>query len=463
MKKKKFFIKEILKTGKISQDEFNHVVQKILNPFQYSIYKMRFDKEGNIKNGMKYIAEQFNCSKQNIEQKLNVIYKTIEKHVKSININITGFTEDMDFETKANILIETIDKLHRLPYKKECIFPNDETSQLDFYMLLCERMETINEKIHNNETLSKEEKYIRNLFNKIEKHLEITTVTPKTQQLINTIDELQRLPKTKQLNGGNSERIFDDGTDQRRYYDVLLADIKRIRKKQYEKKELTHLEKQKIFDYNKVRDTIDKYADVISYKPRRRQTVYLSELENLDNKTEALIDTIRDLKRLPKVSIDYANTPEKVFDDGTNQRSFYISLRKRSGFLANQKKQGAQLNILDEKKLACYEKLVKLLEFYPITYYQGKKLIKTLCNDLNIDLETNPQLLAKSFREVYVKLRYLQDNNIDYLNDNNEIHEIMYMSEPNMIEKYNITIDELIKAYIDGTLGLEDSIKILTK
>ena len=179
MKKRKDFISDIYYSMNITKVTFNKHVKNILSDKQFEIYKMRFDKDGNIRLTAAEIAGQLHTSRQAVDETLNKIYAKI--------------------------------------------------------IILCKRLKIdvdVNKKIDRPKVYN------------------ITEVREKTKELLLSIKILERLPREKALNNNVSERVFSDGTDQRRYYDSLLRDAKRIKIKSDEGEELSKAEAQKLYDYN---------------------------------------------------------------------------------------------------------------------------------------------------------------------------------------------------------------------
>jgi len=77
----------------------------------------------------------------------------------------------------------------------------------------------------------------------------------------------------------------------------------------------------------------------------------------------------------------------------------------------------------------------------------NKEKISDLCNQYKIDIKNNKSIFNKSYNEVYSKIMYILELGINLINEDGELHEIFYMSDANMQEKYNISLEELIKKY----------------
>ena len=132
-------------------------------------------------------------------------------------------------------------------------------------------------------------------------------VTPqeKKEELIKTIHELGRIPKPLSNNGGKSERVFRDGTDQRYFYYGLQQSYKKLEEKEY----LTDKERQTKEDYEEIQKVLELY-----------------QMSSQEQKEE-LIKTIYGLGRLPKQKQYNEGISEKMFRDGTDQRQYYERLR----------------------------------------------------------------------------------------------------------------------------------------
>ena len=78
----------------------------------------------------------------------------------------------------------------------------------------------------------------------------------------------------------------------------------------------------------------------------------------------------------------------------------------------------------------------------------NKESVKELCEQYNIDYQKNIKLLKRvSYNELYSKLMYLVDNNIDYIDDKGILHTIFYMSSSVLEEEYGISLQELVSKY----------------
>lgn len=166
----------------------------------------------------------------------------------------------------------------------------------------------------------------------------------KKDQLIETINELHRLPHSEINKKDNiPERIFTDRTNQRGYYN-------RIRKLALEYKEkskntiLTKEEQQIINDYDEIQKVLEQY------KPKIELTDHSKEL----------IKTINELHRLPKANI--GATPERVFKNGTNQRSYYDTLCNK--YIKVKDKSENELSYYDKMTIYNYTEIRKVLKQY---------------------------------------------------------------------------------------------------
>ena len=54
---------------------------------------------------------------------------------------------------------------------------------------------------------------------------------------------------------------------------------------------------------------------------------------------------------------------------------------------------------------------------------------------------------------------FLIDNNIEIKDDNGIVQIIMFMSDINMQEKYNVSLEELLCKYINGEKNIKEIVK----
>ena len=158
-------------------------------------------------------------------------------------------------------------------------------------------------------------------------------------------------------------------------------------------------------------------------------------------KKEELIKTIEELGRLPKSASNNNGVSERVYRDGTAQRNYFDRLQQKYKKIDKNK----VLNEDDREVVEDYEEIRETLN--RITVIRQQELV-SLCNSYGIDTDKNKSILKKSYDEVYVKICYLNDNNLSIVKDE-EVHEIFFMSDINMQAKYNVSIDSLINQYIN--------------
>ena len=77
---------------------------------------------------------------------------------------------------------------------------------------------------------------------------------------------------------------------------------------------------------------------------------------------------------------------------------------------------------------------------------KNKDIVIELCNEYDIDYQSEKSVLNKSYLELYVKIMFLRDNNIPIVL-NGKLHEIFFMSDLNMQVKYQVSLENLIEKY----------------
>lgn len=389
MRKRRDYISDIYYSMNVSKATFNKRVKKILTEKQYTIFKMRFDKDGNIKMTSEEIADQLGTTRQAVDNILNRIYESIIILCKRLNISV-----DVD---------KKIDR---------------------------------------------------------PKEYNITEVRDKTKELLLSIKTLKRLPKEKNLNNNVSERVFSDGTDQRRYYNGLIADVRRIKLKIEDGLELTRIEAQKLFDYYEVMKELSHYK-IVRQRPLIRTVNYSSQINELREKTTVFIRDLNQTHKLPENKYaDFFNTGEK-FDDGSDKRNFYTALRYKGKHAKNKFLKGENISSLDKEKIIALKLIDNVLSFYPARFYDNKLMLLDLATSLDLDIDKNKLLLSKAYGEVYAKVRFLIENKIPIIDNNGDVNPIMFMSNEEMIEKYGVSLEELTDIYVNGVINSELSEEVI--
>ena len=99
-------------------------------------------------------------------------------------------------------------------------------------------------------------------------------------------------------------------------------------------------------------------------------------------------------------------------------------------------------NLSNERK----ELLLKIGMVFSIK--KNKEDIHFICIINNIDEKVNKDILKTiSIQELEVKIAFLKENNLNITDDKGLLIDIFKMSNSNMKEKYQITLEELINKY----------------
>lgn len=395
MKKRKDYISDIFYSMNISKTTFYKHLRNILTERQYNIFKMRFDKDGNVKMTSVEIANQLGITRQAIDLTLNSIYaKTI---------------------------------------------------------ILCKRL---NIEVDVNK--------------EVEKPVEVSepTVSKHASELISSIIDLKRLPGEKRLNNMVSEKVFsDNGADQRSYYDHLLVDVNRINGKIERNEELSKLEKQKLYDYNAISEVLEACSPKGKNRRRHEKRKYDSKkvIDELRSKTIEFIKELNRCHKLPESKFADEFSVGKKFDSGTDQRMFYDSLRHKGKQSKIKFNKGEPITKLNREKIISLKLIDNVLSFYPSRFFHNKLLIMDLASNFGIDVEKNKLLFSKYYGEVYVKIRFLIENNIFITDNNGFINPIMFMSDSEMIDHFNVSNEELTDKYLNGLIDSELSKEVIKK
>ena len=449
MKKAKDYMNQLITELKLNEEELYKLLKEILTPTQLKTYYYRFDNEGNIVKTMDEIGNILNCTKQNVNIILNKIYKLIELEVLKRNPEFKSKTKKSK-KSKKRQLMETIKQTHRLPnYNKKF---EDGTYQRKYYKNLLYNYNEVQKKIKNKLELTEKDKIIIKDFEDINKLLieyeDEIVISEKAKELIKTIKKLHRLPQIRHKK--EPEAVFSNGTDQRNYYNYLSFSKNPIIKKKEQGITLTKTEKQILFDYAEIVKVLNKYQKLPTKNPVCK------------TKKEEFIQTIYKNHRLPKRTDFNYGIVDEYFSNGDIQRVYYENLRWKASQYKKLQNEGYILNDYQLKIINDYNEISNVLSFYPKKYNQYRALIIKLCNYLNIKLEDNNILMNKSFYEIYVKIAFMIENNIP-LTENGKINKMIYMSDINMQEKYNVSIEELVPKYINGSINCDNAFKILEK
>ena len=124
--------------------------------------------------------------------------------------------------------------------------------------------------------------------------------------------------------------------------------------------------------------------------------------------------------------------------DGTDMANWFSRL-------ANEVKVIKKESLKDEEsleKLKVYNEIKEFLNYYPRYKKDNIFLVSNLCKCYGINICDD--LLVKPYREVYSKIMFMLDSQLDIQSN----IKMLYMSDYNMQLKYNISIDEMIDEYI---------------
>lgn len=432
--KKNQLIETINELHRLPHAEVNNQPERIFND--------RTNQRG-FYNRLKKIALELiekakNTSLTEEEKQIVNDYKEVEKVLDQYKpkIELTEHTKE---------LIESIKELHRLPKANigsipEKVFKSGSNQRL-YYDTMTNKYKKIMDKPE--EELTFNEKLILFNYTEIRKVLQqykkairhTISKEEKKKQLIDYINKYHVLPP-KEPDENDEEAFFADGTIKRIYYFTIQQKNNQLSKLT---RNLTKEEQQIINDYKEIKKVLR------TYYPKN----------SLDYKLNRLISIINEKHKLPN--------SQKDPKDNVNYKIFYDILTRAIRRNKRKIENNIPLKEIDKRYEEMIIKVNNVRSFHP----KGKKeniiLIKKLCEALNIKLELNEQLISKSFSEIYSKIRFLQENNIPFLNDKGQINEIMFMSDLNIQEKYNVSLEKMVNKYIFGEFDVNKSIELLKK
>lgn len=341
-----------------------------------------------------------------------------------------------DIYSKNTMLINIIDKLHRLPRRKtdgirEETF-NDGSDPYNYYLNLKLTYESILRR--GNDFVTLEDIETLDDYNRIQAAL---LRNDKVSQLIEIINDIKRAPLS-----GDKDVKFSDGKSsyvyymklREKYYTVLVSN------KTFET--LNSEEKNIIRSYLLVKKYIEKYS-----------------------KKKQLIDNIKRIKGVPAKEFN-GDESQSFFTDGVIQRSFYYNLVNCARKLEKRYYSGEILNLHDLELIDDYHEISNVSSFFVKNKESNLNTIKRLCYDNHIDISLNEYLLEKSAYEVYVKIKFLLDHNLSLVDYNGIVNSIFYMSDYDLFNTFNVTMDDLVNKYINGNenpYGIEYQKKAIKK
>lgn len=175
-------------------------------------------------NHLRYLVSKI-YDKQNTNKPLNLREKEVLEDYNDIK-------ETYDLYSKKTQLIKTIHELHRIPKAKTInnVEPErrfeDGSDQGMYYINLRHSMSVVYKKTLQGKKLSLNDLEIIDEYQKIQ---DVLNLYSKKTQLIKSINQLHRPPKSKNQNHGIPEKLFEDGTDQGQYLINLIKRVQSIK------------------------------------------------------------------------------------------------------------------------------------------------------------------------------------------------------------------------------------------
>lgn len=177
--------------------------------------------------------------------------------------------------------------------------------------------------------------------------------------------------------------------------------------------------------------------------------VRISKLISLDSITQLEIDKIKKAEFIKKTR-ELGHKPRKPQRRKKGEVAFLIDGTDMGSWFSIQSSKARNIRLakdisLEEcEYLEIYDEIKRIANYYPIRKRDRKKLIKELCLEYGIDIDSNNDLLDKPCSEVYVKLRYLKDIRLDI----NKNMRMFYMSDFALKKSYGVDLDWLLDTYI---------------
>lgn len=386
--KKNSFIK-LFEQYNLNNPEINQVFLSMLSPRQLEIYYLKFNKDGSTYCNSSEVANFLGYSKQYINQQLKSIINKAILAEKEYKMQIKRNSIQCNISPKAKELINTIKKLNRLPKRKERnnneseYTLKDGTDQRTYYINIQSKIKYIENKL-GIQNITSEEKQILYDYYKIKealqniknmsiiteestrkKYIKSLVTTEKTQRILETIDNYDR--KTNVI--PTIKIIFKNKDSLKHHYTYLCTQASKIKEKKAKGKYLSFYEEQILFNYSIIKGKLEYLINSIKNKQNKQ----------LSNKAQTLINTINTIQRLPLIKSQNNNHSEFIFDDGTDQRQFYINLKSQVSKILT--KNNNQLSFLEKQKLYDYnviETTIKNIESARKDNPKIEELIKTI-------------------------------------------------------------------------------------
>lgn len=186
----------------------------------------------------------------------------------------------------------------------------------------------------------------------------------KKEKLIETIDENHKIPSKK------SKKSTKESIEQYSFYTSIKRKATKVEEKIKKNKTISEEEKMIYEAYNEIQSHLNKIT--------------------LSKKAELLIETIKEIKRLPRLTAYDRKTPEKLFPDGTNQRLYYDNLVVSIKVIKEKKPH--ELTHLDEQKLYDYKIIKKEIKKYK-PYNTEKKYNHDYSKNIEIMIKKRDELI----------------------------------------------------------------------
>lgn len=254
-------VEPMTKADIISLNSTNYYNWKLTNSFQKlyldsHYYKWILDKQNHAQiSSYDLIIVDFGntvLSMTDLDKKLNSL--NLGYNVKIIAFTRKLFANDNERENtmsiidahclkyeetqaqKINELICVINNIKRLPKVNEFVF-SDGTDMSRFLSYLRANIQKIGDKTELSEKERIDIKSLTNLNNTLQKYVDINapklSINEKTEQLIEIINNIKRLPKVKK--GDKAEFLLSDGTNARNFYHKMTKSHEIIERKKGDK------------------------------------------------------------------------------------------------------------------------------------------------------------------------------------------------------------------------------------
>lgn len=376
-----------------------------------------------LEDGEELSPSNWNCIK---------LYSEIIKNEKKYNVSKT-YREYATLK-KVEEFVEKYLLLGEIPNKDKdgCVykFSIDNQPMHDWYFSAKSTYNKMLKEGKSNDKYKRDEVLLCKAYQKIRKVIIEANIKKISREEILEKKMQECIEKIRELGKKNGKFMIEDvrdvsfsfdNTNMKSWLNRLQTQYRLGLEKKNSGTELTSLEEKYVEVYLKVSEEIKKIKFV-----------------GLRQKKGEYIKKVTEFGYRPMSAVFNPLKVAKFELDGTDMANWFSRL-------ANEVKVIKKESLKDEEsleKLKIYNEIKEFLNYYPRYKKDNIFLVSNLCKCYGINICDD--LLVKPYREVYSKIMFMLDSQLDIQSN----IKMLYMSDYNMQLKYNISIDEMIDEYI---------------